>query len=147
MFLTIIYALIPVAFVIFLGWFAGFTKIINNVHSKSFATYVMNFSFPCLLFVITAKSKPEDFIDFSLIIAFAIGLIGMYLISLLIHKFIFNRPINESSQGAFICSFPDMAFMGIPIFISLIGLKSLMSIVIGNIITAVPLKSLHQNSV
>jgi predicted permease len=43
-------SLIPLAFVIGLGWFAGWRNIIDARHSSSLATYVMSFSFPCLLF-------------------------------------------------------------------------------------------------
>ncbi|WP_151192961.1 AEC family transporter [Cysteiniphilum sp. JM-1] len=137
MFSTILNALIPVAFVIFLGWLAGFFKIIDNKHSKSFATYVMNFSFPCLLFIITATTKLDTLLNIKFVIAFFIGLMGMYLISFCTHKFLLKRSPQTAAQGAFVCSFPDMAFMGIPIFIELIGSSVLVSIVIGNIISSV----------
>ncbi|WP_108650226.1 AEC family transporter [Dongshaea marina] len=136
MFLTILNSLIPVAFVIFLGWLAGYKGFIDKSHSKSFATYVMNFSFPCLLFVITATSKPADLFDSEFIIAFTLALMGMYLIALLIHRYLLGRNIQQAGQAAFVCSFPDMAFMGIPIFLELLGSKSLISIAIGNIITS-----------
>ena len=81
MFPTILNSLVPVAFVTFLGWLADFFKVIDNKHSKSFSTYVMNFSFPCLLFVITATTKLFVLFNAKFVIAFLIGLMGMYLIS------------------------------------------------------------------
>ena len=137
MFLTIINALIPVAFVIFLGWVAGHFKIIDTRHSSSFATYVMSFSFPCLLFVITATTDLSALLDVRFVIAFSIGLMGTFVISFFIHKCFMRRDTQESGQAAFVCSFPDMAFMGIPIFIELLGSKALISIVVGNIITSI----------
>lgn len=137
MFSTILNSLVPAAFVIFLGWLAGFFNVIDNKHSKSFATYVMNFSFPCLLFVITATTKLSVLFNAKFVIAFLIGLMGMYVISYMIHKTIMKRSTHEAGQAAFVCSFPDMAFMGIPIFIEIIGSSALVSIVIGNIITSV----------
>ncbi|ASK79754.1 hypothetical protein CF386_11980 [Paraphotobacterium marinum] len=137
MFSTILNALIPVAFVIFLGWFAGYRKIIDNKHSESFATYVMNFSFPCLLFSITATSKLDEIFDSNIILAFTISLMGMYFICLFIYKYLLKKNKKESAQGAFVCSFPDMAFMGIPIFTEILGSKALLSIVIGNMITSI----------
>ncbi len=132
----ILLSIIPVAFVIFLGWLAGFKKIVDNKHSHSLATYVMSFSFPCGLFVLTATSKPEDLLNGSFVIAFWLGLMGMYLISFLIYRFILRYQNSTSAQGAFVCSFPDMAFMGIPIFTSLLGKQALLSIAIGNICTS-----------
>ena len=137
MFLTIINALFPVAFVIFLGWIAGRFKIIDPNQSSHFATYVMSFSFPCLLFIITATTKLSVLLDVRFVAAFAIGLMGTFVISFFIHKHIMKRNAHESGQAAFVCSFPDMAFMGIPIFIELLGSKALISIVVGNIITSV----------
>jgi predicted permease len=42
----ILQSLVPLAFVIFLGRFAGWRKIIDATHSSSLATYVMSFTFP-----------------------------------------------------------------------------------------------------
>ena len=39
-----------------------------------------------------------------------------------------KRSTHEAGQAAFVCSFPDMAFMGIPIFIEIIGSSALVSI-------------------
>ncbi|MFZ9035943.1 MAG: AEC family transporter [Francisellaceae bacterium] len=134
---TIIHSLVPVAFVILLGFIAGYKKIINNQHSHSLATYVMSFSFPCLLFAITATASPKLLINIDAIVAFTIGLMGMYLIGFAMHHYIMRRDIHKSAQGAFVCAFPDMAFMGIPIFMQLLGPQALISIVMGNIITSV----------
>lgn len=129
-------SLIPVSFVIFLGWLAGYKKIIDNNHSHSLATYVMSFSFPCGLFVLTATSKPQDLLNGSFVTAFWLGLIGMFVLSFIIYKFFLHRNNKDCAQGAFVCSFPDMAFMGIPIFSALLGKQALLSIAIGNICTS-----------
>ncbi|TDR80222.1 AEC family transporter [Paludibacterium purpuratum] len=129
-------SLIPVTFVIVLGWLAGYKKIIDNKHSSSLATYVMNFSFPCGLFLLTAGSKPAQLFNGSFVLAFWLGLMGMYAISFLIYKFLLGRQSHESAQGAFVCSFPDMAFMGIPIFTALLGKEAVLSVAIGNICTS-----------
>lgn len=132
----ILMALIPVSFVIFLGWLAGYRKIIDNRHSQSLATYVMSFSFPCGLFLLASGSKPQDLFNGTFVIAFWCGLMGMFALSYLLYKLVLRRTHRESAQGAFVCSFPDMAFMGIPIFTSLLGQNSMLSIAIGNICTS-----------
>jgi len=129
-------SLLPVTFVIVLGWLAGYRKIIDNKHSTSLATYVMNFSFPCGLFLLTAGSKPASLFNGSFVLAFWLGLMGMYLLSFLIYRFALGHKNHESAQGAFVCAFPDMAFMGIPIFTALLGKASVLSIAIGNICTS-----------
>jgi malonate transporter len=129
-------SLIPVSFVIFLGWLAGYKKIVDNTHGSSLATYVMNFSFPCGLFLLTSGSKPAQLFNGTFVLAFWSGLMGMFLITFLIYKYLLKRESHECAQGAFVCAFPDMAFMGIPIFTALLGKESVLSVAVGNICTS-----------
>lgn len=132
----ILKSLVPLTFVIFIGWIAGVRKIVDSKHSNTFATYVMSFSFPCLLFIKTATSKMEDLINYRFVIGFTLGLMGMYVLTFVLNRYLHRRSLSESCQNSFVCSFPDMAFMGIPIFMVIFGESSLISIVIGNIVTS-----------
>ena len=129
-------SLIPLAFVIILGWFAGWRNIIDARHSSSLATYVMSFSFPCLLFAKTATTSLQHLFNYRFIAGLSLGLLGMYLVLFLLNRCLRRMSLSQSCQTAFVSSFPDMAFMGIPIFLVLFGEESLISIVIGNVITS-----------
>jgi len=131
----ILQSLIPLAFVIILGWFAGW-RIIDARHSSSLATYVMSFSFPCLLFAKTATTSLQHLFNYRFIAGLSLGLLGMYLVLFLVNRYLRRMSISHSCQTAFVSAFPDMAFMGIPIFLVLFGEESLISIVIGNLITS-----------
>lgn len=132
----IVSSLTPAAFVIILGWWAGRQNIVAKEHSHSLATYVMNFSFPCTLFVLTATSKPADLFNGVFIVALGLAIISMFALSFVVYKMALRRSAKDSVQGAFVCSFADMAFMGIPIFTALIGKTALLAIAIGNICTS-----------
>ena len=132
----ILKSLIPLTFIIAIGWFAGWRKIVDHKHSTHFATYVMSFSFPCTLFVKTATSNIDDLINIRFIGGFALGLMGMYALAFIVNRYIYRRPVAESCQCSFVSAFPDMAFMGIPIFMVLFGEDALISIVVGNIVTS-----------
>jgi malonate transporter and related proteins len=132
----ILQSLVPLAFVIGLGWFAGWRNIIDAKHSSSLATYVMSFSFPCLLFAKTATTSLQNLINYRFIAGFSLGLLGMYLVVFLFSRYLRRMSVRDSCQTAFVSSFPDMAFMGIPIFLVLFGEGSLISIVIGNLVTS-----------
>ena len=69
----ILQSLVPLAFVIFLGWFAGWRRIIDAKHSSSLATYVMSFSFPCLLFAKTATTSLQNLINYRFIAGMSLG--------------------------------------------------------------------------
>lgn len=132
----ILQSLVPLTFIIAAGWFAGWRKIIDHKQSANFATYVMSFSFPCILLVKTSTTNIHDLVNLRFISGFTIGLMGMYFITFIVNRYVYHRSIAESCQCSFVSSFPDMAFMGIPIFMVLFGEQSLISIVIGNIITS-----------
>ena len=132
----ILKSLVPLTFVIFIGWIAGARKIVDSKYSHTFANYVMSFSFPCLLFVKTATSRMEDLVNYRFVAGLTLGLMGMYLLTFLLNRYVSRRSLSESCQNSFVCSFPDMAFMGIPIFMVIFGDSALISIVIGNIVTS-----------
>jgi malonate transporter and related proteins len=82
----ILQSLVPLAFVILLGWFAGWRKIVDPAHSSSLATYVMSFSFPCLLFAKTATTSLQHLFNYRFIAGLSLGLLGMYLVLFLVNR-------------------------------------------------------------
>ncbi|MGL5232053.1 MAG: AEC family transporter [Fusobacteriaceae bacterium] len=134
---TILNSIVPVFFVIALGWFSGKKEIVSIDHKKAFADYVMMFSFPLHLFIGSAKANPKTLLDVKVISAFTLALMGLYIISFIIQKYIFKYDSRKAAQGSIVCAFPNMAFMGIPVLTSLIGPEALISVAIGNIITSI----------
>lgn len=126
----------PLTFAIVIGWVAGWRKVIDPKYGSSFAAYIMNFSFPCLLFARTATYNVDDLINYRFMGCLVLGLMGMYTLMFVLNRYVYRRSVNHSCQSSFMCSFPNMAFMGIPIFMVLFGEQSLIAIVIGNIITS-----------
>lgn len=133
---TILNSIVPVFFVIALGWFAGRKNIVSTEHKKAFADYVMMFSFPLHLFIGSAKADPEVLLNPETILSFALALMGLYLIAFMVQKYIFKFDSRKAAQGSIVCAFPNMAFMGIPVLTSLIGPEALISVALGNVITS-----------
>lgn len=133
---TILNSIVPVFFVIALGWFSGKKNIVSKEYKKAFADYVMMFSFPLHLFISSAKANPKTLLDIKVISSFALALMGLYVIAFIIQKHIFKYDSRKAAQGSMVCAFPNMAFMGIPVLTSLIGPEALISVAIGNIITS-----------
>lgn len=134
---TILNSIVPVFFVIALGWLSGKKKIVSIEHKKAFADYVMMFSFPLHLFIGSAKANPKTLLDIKVISSFTLALMGLYIISFIIQKHVFKYDSRKAAQGSIVCAFPNMAFMGIPVLTSLIGPEALISVAIGNIITSI----------
>ena len=129
-------ALIPIFIVIFLGWIAAKRNIIPSKYSKILSTLVLNFTFPCLLFYKTATTSPSEYLNGRFIIAFGLALVGMYFLTFFLNYKVFKKELKVSTLSTMACSFPDMAFMGIPILSYLIGGTAVVAIAIGNIFTS-----------
>ena len=129
----IINSLVPVFLIIFLGWYASKSGIINSSATRIFSSYILYFSFPALLFVSTLSLKAKDF-NFAYIIGFFICLTFVYLLSFLTSRFIFKLPIKDNAINALCCAFPNTSFLGIPILAIVFGSSSIVPIIIANLI-------------
>ena len=130
-------SLLSVALVVLLGWLAGHFKIIKEENDASFNSFILKFSLPILLFIAAATAKPEELLEWRMCGAFIVGLMGMYFLAFGLNKFVFGRSIHRSAETAFVCGYPNTAFLGIPLMTSLIGMQAMLPIVVSNIIVGV----------
>jgi malonate transporter len=134
---VLINSLLSVALVILLGYIAGKTGLIRQENDHSLNVFILNFSLPILLFIAAATAKPEQLLDWRIGGAFAVGLLGMYALVLLLNRFILRRSLARSAETAFVCGYPNTAFLGIPLMMSIVGMPAMLPIVISNIIVGV----------
>jgi predicted permease len=134
--LVIVNALVPIIFVIALGYLAGRIGLIEAASSGILAILAIDFCLPSLLFNATANMPTSEFQNWRFFLGIALGLMVNYLLALTIALTIFKEPIAESSLQALCSSFPNMAFMGIPLMIAVFGTSAVLSVVIGNLISS-----------
>jgi hypothetical protein len=139
MLLIIINALAPVAFVILLGWLAGRYGIIEVAASNALAVLVLDFCLPADLFIGTASASPGELEDWRFFVAIAVGLLAIYLAGLVIALVFFRLRVDASALQALNCSFPNMAFMGIPVLTAVIGPSAVLPVVVGNLVSSLVL--------
>jgi hypothetical protein len=139
MLLIIINALAPVAFVILLGWLAGRYGIIEAAASGSLAVLVLDFCLPADLFIGTASASPGQLEDWRFFVAIAVGLLAIYLAGLTIALVVFRLRVDAGALQALNASFPNMAFMGIPVLTAVIGPSAVLPVVVGNLVSSLVL--------
>ena len=61
----------------------------------------------------------------------------LYFVIYFLYYLVFKKGKQVSAMAAFVCTFPNMAFMGIPYLTEVLGSTSLISVAIGNVITSV----------
>jgi malonate transporter len=127
--------LVPVAFVIALGFLAGKRGRLSHSDSLLITRLVLNWIFPALLLVGMASTSRSQLLDYRLIVATFIGLMGMYALGIGIGWLRF-RELKAATLKGFVCGYPDAAFMGIPILQAMYGPSSLYSILVLNVIAS-----------
>lgn len=133
---VIVGALVPVAFVILLGVLAGRTGLIKPSLSTVLAALALDFCLPALLFAATARMTVREIGNWRFFAGIAAGLLGVYLVALLVSLFVFRKPVASSGLQALNSAFPNMAFMSVPVLTAVIGSSAVLSVVIGNLISS-----------
>ncbi len=132
---NIIAALVPVAFIIALGYLAGKQGKLKPDDSLLLAKLVLTWIFPSLLLVGMANTPREQLLNYKFILATLVGMMGMYALGFLLGWLRFRSPLKATLKG-FVVAFPDAAFMGIPIMHSLFGASSLYAILVLNLVAS-----------
>jgi malonate transporter and related proteins len=135
MFERIVGPLVPVAFVIVLGYVAGKRGRLSHSDSLLITRLVLTWIFPSLLLIGMANTPRAQILDFHFLAATFVGIMGMYLLVLALGWWQL-RKLDSATIKAFVCAFPDGAFMGIPILQSIFGPGSIYSVLVLNIISA-----------
>jgi hypothetical protein len=134
MFNTIASTLVPVAFVVYLGYRAGRFKFFGATDRALLTRLVLTWLLPPLLLAGILQTPHTDLIDYKIPLLFVVGLMVPYLIVLLGSRFILHYDLRTSTLKASLLAFPDMVFIGVPILGQLFGPSSLYPILIANLV-------------
>lgn len=114
--------LLPVFFVILLGYLAGYFKFLNSDNAKGLTTFVTKFALPAHLFVgivTTSKDKLAEKLPFFLVMT--VGMLGFFFLVMIISSFFFKKNITRSAMYGLNSTQPSFAFIGIPVLGGIFG--------------------------
>ncbi|RFU45245.1 AEC family transporter [Paraburkholderia sp. DHOC27] len=134
---TILNGLLPVAFVILLGWFAGRIGLLKHADADVLATLVIRFALPFALFLAAATTPANKIIDPGLAACLTFGLMGSYLLALALGFYVFKHDLRTATMQALVCGFPDMAYFGAPILVAMYGPPGYLVVLVGNLVTSI----------
>lgn len=143
MLLTSLSVLLPVLFVMGLGYWAGRTKRFDEDQIRGLNELVMTYALPALMFVATVTTtRSEMFAEGRFLIALFIAFVGLYAVVAGISAFVLHHSIGEAALQACLFTFSSVAFFGIPIFKGLFGEASLLSIAAADVLASVTIAPL-----
>ncbi len=134
---TIASALLPILFVVGLGYAAAWAGIIPSSAAGMFSKFVVNFALPLSLFLAAAKAKPSDLSNWHYGLALLAGLLGTFLVAAVVGHFVFGNDQRASAVQGLTCCFPNLAYCGPPVLGAVVGSVGILAVVIGNLILSV----------
>jgi len=127
--------ILPVLFVIALGYWAGRAKRFDADQVQGVNDLVVDYALPALMFVgIASTSESLLSAEASFMLTLFVAFAGFYVVVLLIGIGVLRHSIGAAALQACSVSFPSVAFMGVPIFEGLMGQSSLLSVSAANAI-------------
>jgi predicted permease len=126
----------PIAFVILLGVLAGRAGIMKPGASVVLSILVLDFCLPAELFDSMATTTLNDLPGWRFFVGIAAGLAGIFLLTLLAALTVFRKQLNEGGLQALNASFPNIAFIGIPIVLAVVGKSGVVFAVIAIVISS-----------
>ncbi|MBT2794275.1 AEC family transporter [Paraburkholderia strydomiana] len=134
---TILNGLLPVAFVIVLGWLSARIGLLKHDDADVLATLVIRFALPFALFEGAVKTPPDKLHNVGFALCLTLGLMGTYFIALGVGRFVFRHDLRTATIQALVCAFPDMAYFGAPILAAVFGPEGFLAVLVGNLITSI----------
>jgi predicted permease len=136
---VILNAFVPIAFVILLGVLAGRTGMMKPSASVLLSALVLDFCLPAELFNSMATISLKDLPPWSFFGGTAIGLLGIFALAFAVSIWGFKSKLNVGALQALNASFPNIAFIGIPIVIAVIGKAAVPYAVVAIVISSLVL--------
>jgi malonate transporter and related proteins len=115
-------ALVPIFFVIALGYFAGSRRAIDNQHVDGLNALVMQFALPASLFVATASTPRLRMLgEGSLFLILGLAMASVYAAWYALARTQAKATRREAAVEALTISFPNYAAAGLPIVATVLG--------------------------
>ena len=123
---AILPALVPIYFVLLLGFAAGRTRVVNNTHIGELNTVVMSYALPASLLAATAATSREAMLrQWLLLVIFGGAMMLVYMlvypIWFLIERRARRQSVRETAAQSLTVALPNVAGAGLPIVTALLG--------------------------
>jgi malonate transporter len=137
----ILNALVPIYFVLALGYLAGRFKRVDNRRVAELNALVMEFALPASLFAATLRTPSQALIgQWPMVVVLGVGMLVIYAIAYFLQRRVFGLGTQEAAVQALTIALPNYAAAGLPLISSVFGQSQIIlvaiSIACGSIIVS-----------
>ena len=136
--LNSITVLLPIFFVLGLGYVAGRRKQFDADQVQGISHLVLHYAMPAMMFVATVSTKRSELLaEGPFLMALLGAFVGLFIVVVLFSVFVLHHSLGEAALQANLMSYPSVAFIGPPIFQGLFGGRSIFSIASAAVLCAI----------
>jgi malonate transporter and related proteins len=118
----ILLALLPVLFVLLLGYSAGKFKVIDNHHVEGLNTLLMSYALPASLFAVTGSAPRQEMLaQWPFVVIVGGAMVSVYVLWYLARLYLLKCSSSEAALEALTISLPNAAAIGLPVAAALLG--------------------------
>ena len=118
----ILNALVPIFFVLLLGFLAGRFKRIDNRRVAELNTLVMEFALPASLFAATWRTPRQALVDqWPTVIVLGLGMLTIYAAAYFLQRRVFRLGTQEAAVVTLTTALPNFASAGLPLIAAVFG--------------------------
>ena len=129
MFLQILTIIVPIFFVLLLGYAAGRAKEFDSDQVAGINELVLDFALPASLFVGTVRTPRDQLLQQGpLVLALLIGIVGLYVIVLLLGRQLFRHAMGVAALQAITVCFSAGPYFGPAVLTPVYGASSAVAI-------------------
>jgi predicted permease len=122
MFLQYVSIVVPVFFVLLLGYAAGRAKAFDRDQVAGMNELVLDFAVPASLFVGTVRTpRPQLLQQGPLVLTLLISVVGLYVVAFFLGRRLFRHRVSDAALQAIMVSFAAGPFFGPAILSGLYG--------------------------
>lgn len=119
MLMVVISTLLPLFLMVLVGWYAQRKGVLSDGSAAALNDFVYYFALPALIFVSLATTPIAEIFQFRFIAGFSLAMFASYIIMFGISSFFFKAHHTESCLRSTSASYPNCAYLGFPIMLSL----------------------------
>jgi malonate transporter and related proteins len=128
--------LLPVLFVMGLGYAAGRAKKFNAEQVKGLNELVLVYALPALMFVGTVTTTRTRLLtEATYLLGVFLATVGLFAAAVLVSAFVLRHSLGLAALQANLVTFPSVAFLGVPIFTGLFGSVSIVTVATATVVS------------
>jgi len=131
---TLLSALIPILFIMAIGFVARKKKYVNGTAGKNISTIVLKYTLPALLFYTFATTPIHAIWNAEFVVAMLLTTLISYFITF-VYTWKVQKKVSDAGIAALAVGWPNTVFLGLPLLILLFGTEAVLPIALGSIIT------------